>query len=283
MERGRSGRRLAAALLLGMGMIGGVGVGGIAAAPLAQIGSAAAAPLLAPCQAGEDEEAEEQERAGNATDADAIEDENGADDAAEGDTDADGDEDANGDEDRAEGNGAEDDDGDGADASAKPGELSAGQDLLPQAKIAVEQAVTVAQTEASGSLGSVELEEKDGRLVFEVTVGEQEVFVDAMDASVVSVEQVQSNGDEDGKGCEDEAEAQPGALDEGQDLLSEAGITLEQAVKTAQGAAQGTLGHVDLERVDGTLVFAVDIGDQDVLVDAATGRVVTANPEAAQE
>ncbi|MCW2957717.1 MAG: hypothetical protein JWP18_520 [Solirubrobacterales bacterium] len=63
-------------------------------------------------------------------------------------------------------------------------------------------------------------------------------------------------------------------LDDGADLLSQATITEQQAIRAAQGAADGGLGEVDLEHVDGRLVFNVDVGRYDVKVDAADGHVV---------
>lgn len=67
---------------------------------------------------------------------------------------------------------------------------------------------------------------------------------------------------------------QGGQLDDGKDLLPEAGITLAEAIAAAQGAAHGSVGEVDLEYWQGNLVFNVDVGDQDVKVDAATGAVL---------
>ncbi len=66
-------------------------------------------------------------------------------------------------------------------------------------------------------------------------------------------------------------------LDDGKSLLPQAGITEQQAVNAAQGAAAGALNEVDLERYDGRLVFNVDVGDRDVKVDAATGDVVASS------
>jgi uncharacterized membrane protein YkoI len=63
-------------------------------------------------------------------------------------------------------------------------------------------------------------------------------------------------------------------LDDGQDLLPQAKITEQQAIAAAQTAASGDLNEVDLEHSGGRLVFNVDVGDADVKVDAATGKVV---------
>jgi len=69
------------------------------------------------------------------------------------------------------------------------------------------------------------------------------------------------------------------SLDDGKDLLPQAGITLEQAVAAAQGAASGPVGEIDLEHYQGKLVFNVEIGDKDVKVDAADGTVLGAESD----
>jgi uncharacterized membrane protein YkoI len=72
--------------------------------------------------------------------------------------------------------------------------------------------------------------------------------------------------------------AKPGALDDGKNLLPQAQISLAVAVANAQNAAGGALGQVDLEHFRGAVVYTVDVGDQEVRVDAATGKVVAINP-----
>jgi uncharacterized membrane protein YkoI len=67
---------------------------------------------------------------------------------------------------------------------------------------------------------------------------------------------------------------QSGVLDDGKDLLPQADISLKAAIESARTATQGDIGEVDLEYYNGTLVFNVDVGDQDVKVDAATGEVL---------
>jgi uncharacterized membrane protein YkoI len=77
-----------------------------------------------------------------------------------------------------------------------------------------------------------------------------------------------------GGGGEREVRVAPGQLDDGKDLLPRAGITLERAIAAARAAASGPLGEVDLEYYQERLVFNVDIGDQDVKVDALSGVVL---------
>ncbi len=72
--------------------------------------------------------------------------------------------------------------------------------------------------------------------------------------------------------------AKPGALDDGKELLSQTSISLATAVATARNASGGALGQVDLERFRGGIVYTVDVGDQEVRVDAANGKVVAISP-----
>jgi uncharacterized membrane protein YkoI len=64
--------------------------------------------------------------------------------------------------------------------------LDDGTDLLPQAKLTIPEAVTAAQTAASGRIGEVDLEHYSGRLVFNVDVGDKDVKVDAARGNVVA-------------------------------------------------------------------------------------------------
>jgi uncharacterized membrane protein YkoI len=66
----------------------------------------------------------------------------------------------------------------------------------------------------------------------------------------------------------------PSRLDDGKDLLPQSKITEQHAIGAAQKAASGGLNEVDLEHYSGRLVWNVDVGSQDVKVDADTGKVV---------
>jgi uncharacterized membrane protein YkoI len=65
-------------------------------------------------------------------------------------------------------------------------------------------------------------------------------------------------------------------LDDGKALLPQATITEQQAIAAAQQAATGTLNEIDLEHYQGKLVFNVDVGSDDVKVDAHNGAVLAA-------
>ena len=84
--------------------------------------------------------------------------------------------------------------------------------------------------------------------------------------------------DDEGAG-EVESPVAAGTLDDGQALLPLAGISLDAAVRAAQGAASGAVGEVDLEYAGDRLVFNVDIGTHDVKVDANSGAVLSIDVE----
>jgi len=73
--------------------------------------------------------------------------------------------------------------------------------------------------------------------------------------------------------------AKPGSLDDGKDLLPQTRISLAEANAAAQRAVDGSLGQVDLERYQGRVVYKVDVGEDEVRVDAADGRVLGVGPQ----
>jgi uncharacterized membrane protein YkoI len=68
-------------------------------------------------------------------------------------------------------------------------------------------------------------------------------------------------------------------LDDGKDLISQAAISEQAAIRAAQGAASGGLNEVDLEHYQGRLVFNVDVGSRDVKVDALNGDVLASDAD----
>jgi len=72
--------------------------------------------------------------------------------------------------------------------------------------------------------------------------------------------------------------AKPGTLDDGKGLASQASVPLATAVAAAQRAAAGSLGQVDLEHYRDGIVYMVDVGGQEVRVDATSGKVVAISP-----
>ena len=68
------------------------------------------------------------------------------------------------------------------------GVVDDGKDLLPQAQITLDRAIAAAQSAASGPVGEVDLEHYQGKLVFNVDVGDKDVKVDAADGSIVAAD-----------------------------------------------------------------------------------------------
>ncbi len=93
----------------------------------------------------------------------------------------------------AEANGQNDTDGieleckNESESAAQPGTIDDGKELLPQASISLEQAISAAQGAASGELGEVDLEHYQGKLVFNVEIGRSDVKVDAATGTVLGV------------------------------------------------------------------------------------------------
>jgi uncharacterized membrane protein YkoI len=73
-----------------------------------------------------------------------------------------------------------------AGAGGSPG-LDDGAGLLPRATIGEDQAIAAARTAATGGIGEVDLEHRDGRLVYNVDVGASDVQVDAASGAVLGV------------------------------------------------------------------------------------------------
>ncbi len=67
--------------------------------------------------------------------------------------------------------------------------LDDGAELLSQAKISEQEAISAAQAAASGPLNEVDLEDYEGQLVYNVDVGSHDVKVDAATGNVLAAPQ----------------------------------------------------------------------------------------------
>ena len=150
-------------------------------------------------------------------------------------------------------------------------------ELAKQAKITEEQATKIALEKVPGTVNEVELEDENGTIVygFEVvsTDGtQQDVKVDAQTGKIVKVE---VDDEENGKeNDEEENDTQTQA-----ELAKQAKITEEQATKIALEKVPGTVNEVELEDENGTIVYGIEVvstdgTQQDVKVDAQTGKIV---------
>lgn len=98
--------------------------------------------------------------------------------------------------------------------------------------------------------------------------------IDGSGSPMAIAEFSQAAEDEDG-----DATVPAGTIDDGEELLSQATISLDDAIAAAQASAPGNVGEIDLEYVDGQLVFNVDVGTHDVKVDATTGDVTSVDSD----
>lgn len=104
------------------------------------------------------------------------------------------------------------------------------------------------------------------------------LFVAALAAAVALIAAALAVGGQGGLIWDEGHYAKPGSLDDGKQFLPQTGITLGQAVASAQAAQTGQLGQVDLEYLDSRLVYTVDVGNSEVKVDAADGTIATIVP-----
>ena len=77
---------------------------------------------------------------------------------------------------------------------------------------------------------------------------------------------------------DDGAYYQPGSLDDGKDLSRRRRSRSPMPTRPPSGSAEGDLGQVDLEHFGDRIVYSVDVGSQEVRVDANSGIVVDIRP-----
>jgi uncharacterized membrane protein YkoI len=84
---------------------------------------------------------------------------------------------------------------------------------------------------------------------------------------------------------DDDNDADDPALEDGKNLLSKAAISLDDAKAIALKAvpAATAVDEVDLEYVDGKLVFDVDVAGQSVHVDAMSGALLKVAADADED
>jgi uncharacterized membrane protein YkoI len=75
----------------------------------------------------------------------------------------------------------------GGASAGQGGALDDGKELLPKARISLAEAISAARGAASGEVDEVDLEYWQGRLVFNVDVGDLDVKVDAETGAVLGM------------------------------------------------------------------------------------------------
>jgi len=64
-------------------------------------------------------------------------------------------------------------------------------------------------------------------------------------------------------------------VEDGQELVGENAISLDEALEAAQGVATGPVDDIEIERHGDRVVYDIEIGNTDVLVDAQDGSIVS--------
>ncbi|RDW17683.1 PepSY domain-containing protein [Oceanobacillus chungangensis] len=159
-----------------------------------------------------------------------------------------------------------------AENSAQSNEENQSQaELAKQATVTKEVATKTALDQVPGTIGDIELEDEEGTLIYSIEVTaedgtKQEVEVDATTGEVVKVEAE----DDEEEGDDEQSQAE---------LAKQATVTKEAATKTALDQVPGTVGDVELEDENGTVVYSIEVTAEDgtkqeVKVDATSGEVV---------
>jgi uncharacterized membrane protein YkoI len=116
----------------------------------------------------------------------------------------------------------------------------------------------------------------------EVAVDSQTGSTAATDTNTDAVEYEDATDDNDAvenenenEDCDTKTQSDVPFIDDGSELVSEATISLDAAIATAQTAASGPLDNeVDLERQGDRLVYEIEVGDTEVMVDAQDGSII---------
>ncbi|MCK6208312.1 PepSY domain-containing protein [Bacillus infantis] len=157
------------------------------------------------------------------------------------------------------------------------------QQLAKEATITKEEAISAALEEVAGKAAKTELEDEDGTVVYGVEVTDdqgknQDVKVDAKTGKVLKVEADDENEKADKEEKEDK-DSEVSDEQEQQQLEKEAKISAEESTTIALKEVKGQVTDTELEDEDGTVVYGVEITDDqgkkhDVKVDAKTGKVL---------
>lgn len=147
--------------------------------------------------------------------------------------------------------------------------------------ISAEQAAKIAlQAVGGGTIEEIELDEDDGKLIYEVEIktsyGEAEVDIDAYSGKVLKIEkdrEKNTNGKKTSSFNTENSNKQNSIH------TSNSPISSEQAARIAlQAVGSGTIEDIELDEDDGKLIYEVEIettyGEAEVEIDAYSGKVL---------
>ncbi len=119
--------------------------------------------------------------------------------------------------------------------------------------ITLVQAIQTAEAFAGELATEAELEWKNNVFVYSVEIGNQEIIIDANTGDILFTD------------MEDEDES---------DLRSLTTITLQQAIQTAETAANARAYSAELEQDNSRLLYVVEIGNQEFQIDPMSGDIL---------
>ena len=171
----------------------------------------------------------------------------------------------------------------GSDADEAKADRAEQAKLEKVAKIDAKAASKAATDKVPGTVDEIDLDEEGGNVVYEVEVTardgtETDVIVDAGNGRILAQETDDKSDDKDhesdDKGDDADDKAEQAKLEKA------AKIDARAASKAATDKVPGTVGDVELDEVDGKVVYEVEVTakdgtETDVIVDATHGKVLS--------
>lgn len=132
-------------------------------------------------------------------------------------------------------------------------------------KISLQEALVIAEATTDGKKAySVERETEEGQPVIEVGIDGHEIFVHAVNGEIIATDDLRETGDQ-----EDIEE-----ITEFLKLQSLATVSILDALRVGEELSGEPAHTIELENEDGSLVYEVVVGRQEIYVDAGNGQVL---------
>ncbi|MUV37006.1 uncharacterized protein JNUCC1_00812 [Lentibacillus sp. JNUCC-1] len=149
------------------------------------------------------------------------------------------------------------------------------KELKEMASISQEEAINISLEEVPGEAVQTELDDEDGKAVYEVDVKAEDGKMWDFEIDAESGDVLQKEADDDGRDDDDELSDQ----EEQAQLKKEAELTSEESETIALKEVKGDVIENELDDENGTVVYSLEIRDDqgvehEVEVDAKTGDVL---------
>lgn len=163
-------------------------------------------------------------------------------------------------------------------ASDSEGDDVSQKQLEKKAEISKEEAITISLEEVPGKAVQTELEDEDGKTVYEVDVKAEDGKMWDLEINAGNGDVLQKETDDDGRD-EDDGDDELSDQEEQNQLKKEAKITSEESESIALKEVKGDVIDNELDEENGTVVYSLEITDDqgvehEVEIDAKTGEVL---------